>query len=51
MARRQWREAPARQHQDHDLDCRHLVWYCSQFFVLEPGDVIITGTRLASASA
>jgi 2-keto-4-pentenoate hydratase/2-oxohepta-3-ene-1,7-dioic acid hydratase in catechol pathway len=22
----------------------HLVWYCSQFFVLEPGDVIITGT-------
>ena len=22
----------------------HLVWYCSQFFVLEPSDVIITGT-------
>jgi 2-keto-4-pentenoate hydratase/2-oxohepta-3-ene-1,7-dioic acid hydratase in catechol pathway len=22
----------------------HLVWYCSQFVVLEPGDVIITGT-------
>jgi 2-keto-4-pentenoate hydratase/2-oxohepta-3-ene-1,7-dioic acid hydratase in catechol pathway len=22
----------------------HLVWYCSQFLVLEPGDVIITGT-------
>ena len=22
----------------------HLVWYCSQFFMLEPGDVIITGT-------
>jgi 2-keto-4-pentenoate hydratase/2-oxohepta-3-ene-1,7-dioic acid hydratase in catechol pathway len=22
----------------------HLVWYCSQFFVLEPGDVIGTGT-------
>jgi 2-keto-4-pentenoate hydratase/2-oxohepta-3-ene-1,7-dioic acid hydratase in catechol pathway len=22
----------------------HLAWYCSQFFVLEPGDVIITGT-------
>jgi 2-keto-4-pentenoate hydratase/2-oxohepta-3-ene-1,7-dioic acid hydratase in catechol pathway len=22
----------------------HLVWYCSQFIVLEPGDVIITGT-------
>lgn len=22
----------------------HLVWYCSQFFVLEPGDVITTGT-------
>jgi len=26
------------------FDCRQLVWYCSQFFVLEPGDVIITGT-------
>jgi 2-keto-4-pentenoate hydratase/2-oxohepta-3-ene-1,7-dioic acid hydratase in catechol pathway len=22
----------------------HIVWYCSQFLVLEPGDVIITGT-------
>jgi len=22
----------------------YLVWYCSQFFVMEPGDVIITGT-------
>ncbi len=22
----------------------HIVWYCSQFFVLEPGDIIITGT-------
>jgi 2-keto-4-pentenoate hydratase/2-oxohepta-3-ene-1,7-dioic acid hydratase in catechol pathway len=22
----------------------HLVWYCSQYFVMEPGDVIITGT-------
>ena len=26
------------------FDCRYLVWYCSQFFVLEPGDVIVTGT-------
>src|SRR5215472_14968072 len=26
------------------FDCEHLVWYCSQFMVLEPGDVIITGT-------
>ena len=26
------------------FDCRHLVCYCSQSFVLEPGDVIITGT-------
>jgi 2-keto-4-pentenoate hydratase/2-oxohepta-3-ene-1,7-dioic acid hydratase in catechol pathway len=26
------------------FDCRHLVWYLSQFFVLEPGDVIVTGT-------
>jgi 2-keto-4-pentenoate hydratase/2-oxohepta-3-ene-1,7-dioic acid hydratase in catechol pathway len=24
--------------------CAHIVWYCSQFMVLEPGDVIITGT-------
>ena len=24
--------------------CEHLVWYCSQFFVIEPGDIIITGT-------
>jgi 2-keto-4-pentenoate hydratase/2-oxohepta-3-ene-1,7-dioic acid hydratase in catechol pathway len=22
----------------------HIVWYCSQFMVLEPGDIIITGT-------
>jgi 2-keto-4-pentenoate hydratase/2-oxohepta-3-ene-1,7-dioic acid hydratase in catechol pathway len=22
----------------------HLVWYCSQFMVMEPGDVIATGT-------
>lgn len=22
----------------------YIVWYCSQFFILEPGDVIITGT-------
>jgi 2-keto-4-pentenoate hydratase/2-oxohepta-3-ene-1,7-dioic acid hydratase in catechol pathway len=26
------------------FDCAHLVWYCSQFMVLEPGDVIVTGT-------
>jgi 2-keto-4-pentenoate hydratase/2-oxohepta-3-ene-1,7-dioic acid hydratase in catechol pathway len=26
------------------FDVAHLVWYCSQFFVLEPGDVIVTGT-------
>jgi len=24
--------------------CEHIVWYCSQFMVLEAGDVIITGT-------
>jgi len=23
---------------------KHLVWYCSQFMVLEPGDIIVTGT-------
>jgi 2-keto-4-pentenoate hydratase/2-oxohepta-3-ene-1,7-dioic acid hydratase in catechol pathway len=26
------------------FDVAHCVWYCSQFFVLEPGDVIATGT-------
>ena len=26
------------------FDCAHIVWYCSQFFVMEPGDVITTGT-------
>ena len=24
--------------------CAHLVWYCSQFMVMEPGDIIVTGT-------
>ena len=24
--------------------CEHIVWYCSQFMVLEPGDIIVTGT-------
>jgi 2-keto-4-pentenoate hydratase/2-oxohepta-3-ene-1,7-dioic acid hydratase in catechol pathway len=22
----------------------HIVWYCSQFMVMDPGDVIVTGT-------
>jgi 2-keto-4-pentenoate hydratase/2-oxohepta-3-ene-1,7-dioic acid hydratase in catechol pathway len=26
------------------FDVQHIVWYCSQFFVLEPGDLITTGT-------
>ena len=26
------------------FDCEHIVWYVSQFMVLEPGDIIITGT-------
>jgi hypothetical protein len=26
------------------FDCRHIVWCCSQYFVMEPGDVIIAGT-------
>ena len=26
------------------FDVAYLVWYCSQLFVLEPGDVIATGT-------
>ena len=29
----------------------HIVWYCSQFFVLEPGDVITTGTPRVLRSA
>ncbi len=29
---------------DMIFDCRHIVWYLSQFFVLEPGDLIATGT-------
>src|SRR5689334_14394877 len=31
--------------------CEHLVWYCSQFFVMEPGDIIITGTPPGSRAA
>lgn len=26
------------------FDCAYIVWYLSQFFVLQPGDVILTGT-------
>ncbi len=26
------------------FSAEHIVWYCSQFFVMEPGDIIITGT-------
>jgi 2-keto-4-pentenoate hydratase/2-oxohepta-3-ene-1,7-dioic acid hydratase in catechol pathway len=26
------------------FDVKHIVWYCSQFFVMEPGDIIVTGT-------
>ena len=26
------------------FNVEHLVWYCSQFFVMEPGDIITTGT-------
>ena len=26
------------------FDCRYIVWCCSQYFVLEPGDVVTTGT-------
>ncbi|HTS40233.1 MAG TPA: fumarylacetoacetate hydrolase family protein [Xanthobacteraceae bacterium] len=26
------------------FDCAHVVWACSQYFILEAGDVIITGT-------
>jgi 2-keto-4-pentenoate hydratase/2-oxohepta-3-ene-1,7-dioic acid hydratase in catechol pathway len=26
------------------FNVEHLVWYCSQFFVMEPGNIIVTGT-------
>jgi 2-keto-4-pentenoate hydratase/2-oxohepta-3-ene-1,7-dioic acid hydratase in catechol pathway len=26
------------------FDCRYIVWCCSQYFVMEAGDVILTGT-------
>ncbi len=26
------------------FDVPHIVWYCSQFFEMQPGDVIVTGT-------
>jgi 2-keto-4-pentenoate hydratase/2-oxohepta-3-ene-1,7-dioic acid hydratase in catechol pathway len=26
------------------FDCKYIVWCCSQYFIMEPGDVIITGT-------
>jgi 2-keto-4-pentenoate hydratase/2-oxohepta-3-ene-1,7-dioic acid hydratase in catechol pathway len=26
------------------FDCKHIVWCCAQYFIMEPGDVIITGT-------
>jgi 2-keto-4-pentenoate hydratase/2-oxohepta-3-ene-1,7-dioic acid hydratase in catechol pathway len=26
------------------FDCKHIVWYLSQFMVLEAGDIVITGT-------
>ena len=40
----QRRETPARQYKTMIFDCKHIVWCCSQYFVMEPGDVIITGT-------
>jgi 2,4-diketo-3-deoxy-L-fuconate hydrolase len=29
---------------DFIFNIPHVIWYCSQFFTLEPGDVITTGT-------
>ncbi len=29
---------------DFIFNVPHVIWYCSQFFTLEPGDVITTGT-------
>ncbi|HKI97575.1 MAG TPA: fumarylacetoacetate hydrolase family protein [bacterium] len=29
---------------DFIFNLPHIIWYCSQFFTLEPGDVVTTGT-------
>jgi 2-keto-4-pentenoate hydratase/2-oxohepta-3-ene-1,7-dioic acid hydratase in catechol pathway len=29
---------------DFIFNIPHVIWYCSQFFTLEPGDVFTTGT-------
>lgn len=29
---------------DFIFNINHVIWYCSQFFTLEPGDVVTTGT-------
>ena len=26
------------------FNCAEIVWWCSQYFIMEPGDIIITGT-------
>ena len=44
VARRQRRADAERLDRDHDLRRRPLVSYISQFMILEPGDVITTGT-------
>ena len=44
VARRERREAAARQHATMIFGCAHLVSYVSQFMTLMPGDIITTGT-------
>ena len=44
VARRQRRADADRLDRDHDLQRQTLVSYISQFMILEPGDVITTGT-------
>ena len=35
---------------DFIFNIPHVVWYCSQFFTLEPGDVVTTGTPAGVAA-
>jgi 2-keto-4-pentenoate hydratase/2-oxohepta-3-ene-1,7-dioic acid hydratase in catechol pathway len=47
LALRLWVNGEKRQHghtSDMIFDVHHLIWYLSQFMVLEPGDVVNTGT-------
>jgi len=43
QTRRRQQRRPAGNSKAMIFGCEHLVWYCSQFFVLEPGDVMEMG--------